>query len=209
MMSFRPPHCLPSNVVKIVATGPSGLSCPNTIQTQSNFQRTVPSQPNGAEISLLKISFHAINLMSEWLDFSATCPIPLVMNSARMLSLVEFQLSDQPAEADWKICEDDLSCSAANFLSTIMESHRAKIEHSQLCKSDTSSVTTASCRTNPSRSTGSQKSKKHSRLQRLHQLTSAPALTVDSLAKCLHSIQVDEEDHSADVPIASPICCIP
>ena len=38
-------------------------------------------------------------------------------------------------------------------------------------------------------------------MQRLHQLTSVPALAFDSLNDCLHSNQVDEDNHVANVAI--------
>ena len=61
--------------------------------------------------------------------------------------IVELQNSAQLApevKADRKISEDDLSCSAANFLATTTRLHVAKVNHSQLQKLKTSTATTAS-----------------------------------------------------------------
>ena len=53
----------------------------------------------------------------------------------------------QKSKSDQKTCEDDLSYSASNFLSTIMQLHQTKIQGSPPRKSDDSTVTTVSTRT--------------------------------------------------------------
>ena len=70
----------------------SELSCRNTIRAQSTFQSTAVSHPNRTESGLSEISFSAANFTSEWVDISSTCPIPLVVDPARMPSLFDFNL---------------------------------------------------------------------------------------------------------------------
>ena len=49
--------------------------------------------PNKAGISPFKISFSTINSAPEWLDFSATCLVPLAINHAKIPSLSHFTSS--------------------------------------------------------------------------------------------------------------------
>ena len=116
---------------------------------------------------------------------------------------VRLHLGDQLAQkvkSDGSTCEDDMSCSASSFLSTIAQ--LCENETEPLCRSDTSTVTTFSTKMN-SRSSSSWKPQEVSGFQRIHQhqLDSVPASTFDSLNHRLHSIQLDEDDHAAGLAI--------
>ena len=95
--------------------------------------------------------------------------------------------------ADQKTSEDDPSCGAAIFLTTITELCQAEVHSAQFQQLDASTATTASARTAPSRGTGSRKPSRNNKitgLQRLHQLTSVLAPKVKSLTNRLNSIAI-------------------
>ena len=102
-------------------------------------------------------------------------------------------------KADQKMSKDDLPHNTANSLATILSPRMPEVNQSHMQELETSTATTAS-----SRGTGSQKSSRSSQitgLQQLHQLTSVPAATVESLADCLKSVDIAAEDHSANMAV--------
>ena len=109
-------------------------------------------------------------------------------------------------KTDGKMSEGDLSHSAANFLATVTGLHRAEDNHSCLQKIDTSTVTTASSRGTSQKSV-SFRSNRITGLQQLHQLTSVPAATFESLNTSLNLMIIADEDNSPTWPFtkwASP-----
>ena len=103
-------------------------------------------------------------------------------------------------KADKKISKDGLSHSTANFLATIASLCTAEVNHSQSQKLETSTSITASSRGTPQKSASS-RSDRITGLQRLHQLTSVPTPTVESLTECLNSVTIAAKDCSVNLAI--------
>ena len=125
---------------------------------------------------------------------------------------VQFQHSDQlapEAKTDRKISEDDLSCSAANFLATITSVCLAEVNHSHLQKIEFSTTTTASFRGASPKSVPS-RSNRITGLQQLHQLASVPVATVSSLnSNCLNSQTKWALPSKPLLPTTNPTCLDP
>ena len=95
-----------------------------------------------------------------------------------------------------------MSHSASWFLSTIAQLHENEME--PLRKSDASTVTTVSAKTSrgsSSRNSNPQKHRKDSHFKRINQINLVPALTFESPNDCLHSIEDNEDDHTADLAL--------
>ena len=93
-----------------------------------------------------------------------------------------------------------MSHSAANFLVAMTGLCRAKVCHSHSQKLETSTATAASTNSRgTSQKSGSLRPSKITGLQQLHQLTSVPPATIESLANRLDSVNIATNDHTADL----------
>ena len=150
---FQPTCHQPSTTVLIAAALHSNVSCPPKPHQMSNRQHC-PTK-TGLNQSIQDFIFHC-KFHIRIAGFLNNMSHSFGDQSCQDAFIARLHLGDPLApkvKLNWKTCKDDLSCSASNFLATIVQLHQTEMQPLKMF--NTSTIATVSPKTN-SRSSGSQ-----------------------------------------------------